>query len=66
MTPFPATATPVPTWLTAAEAAAYLRLPTTRALYKRVERGQVPAHRWGRHFRFRRAELDALLEKPRT
>jgi hypothetical protein len=32
-------------WLTAAEATTYLRLPSTRALYKRVERGQVPAHR---------------------
>ncbi len=49
------------TWLTAAEATAYLRLPSTRALYKRVERGQVPAHRWGRQFRFRRRDLEALL-----
>jgi excisionase family DNA binding protein len=54
--------TPVQTpWLTAAEAADYLRLPTTRALYKRVERGQVPAHRWGRQLRFARREIDALL-----
>jgi excisionase family DNA binding protein len=49
------------TWLTASEAAEYLRLPTTRALYKRVERGQLPAHRFGRQFRFRRRDLDALL-----
>jgi len=49
------------TWLTTAEATAYLRLPSTRALYKRVERGQVPAHRWGRQFRFRRRDLEALL-----
>ena len=54
---------PASPWLTAGEAAAYLRLPTVHALYKRVERGQVPAHRWGRLFRFRRSELDALLEK---
>jgi excisionase family DNA binding protein len=57
------TAVPAPgPWLTAEEAAEYLRLPSVRALYKRVERGQVPAHRWGRLFRFRRPELDALLE----
>lgn len=53
-------ARPTP-WLTAAEAADYLRLPTVRALYKRVERGQVPAHRLGRQFRFHRRDLDALL-----
>ncbi len=49
------------TWLTAEEAAKYLRLPSVRALYKRVERGQVPARRWGRHYRFRRRDLDVLL-----
>lgn len=48
-------------WLTAAEAAVYLRVPSVQALYKRVERGQVPAHRWGRCFRFHRRDLDALL-----
>jgi excisionase family DNA binding protein len=51
-------------WLTAAEAAEYLRLPTRMALYKRVERGQVRAHRWGRQLRFRRKELDALIDAP--
>lgn len=61
-TPETAEACTVGPWLTAAEAAVYLRLPSVYALYKRVERGQVPAHRWGRHFRFRRRELDALLE----
>jgi excisionase family DNA binding protein len=48
-------------WLTANEAAAYLRLPSARALYKRVERGHVRAHRWGRQLRFHRRDLDALL-----
>lgn len=51
-------------WMTSSEAAAYLRLPTRLALYKRVERGQVPAHRWGRQLRFRRRELDALISAP--
>jgi excisionase family DNA binding protein len=49
-------------WLTAGEAAEYLRLPSVQAVYKRVERGQLPVHRFGRLHRFRRAELDALLE----
>ena len=50
-------------WMTAGEAAAYLRLPSAQAVYKRAERGQVRAHRFGpRLLRFRRADLDALLE----
>jgi excisionase family DNA binding protein len=49
-------------WLTAAEAAAYLRLPSTRALYKRCERGQVRARRWGRQLRFHRRDLDRMLQ----
>jgi excisionase family DNA binding protein len=48
-------------WFTADEAARYLRLPSRRALYKRVERRQVRAHRWGRQLRFHRRDLDALL-----
>ncbi len=49
-------------WLNADEATAYLGLPTRKALYAAVERGQVPAHRLGRRrLRFSRDELDALL-----
>jgi len=48
-------------WMTADEVAEYLRLPSRAAVYKRVERGQLPAHRWGRRWRFRRSELDALV-----
>ncbi len=51
----------VSAWLTAADAAAYLGLPSAAALRKRVERGQVPAHRWGRQLRFKRSELDGLV-----
>lgn len=51
-------------WLNAREAAEYLRLPTVRALYKRIERGQLPAHRFGRQLRFARREIDALLRSP--
>ena len=48
-------------WMTAAEATAYLRLPTVKALYQRRARGQVKAYAFGRSLRFRRRDLDALL-----
>ena len=49
-------------WFTAEEAATYLGLPTRKALYAAVARGQVPARRFGRRrLRFNRVELDALL-----
>ncbi len=54
-----------PRWLTADETAGYLGLPTRKALYAAVERGQVPAHKLGRRLRFRREELDALLGRAR-
>ena len=51
-----------PRWLTADEATVHLGLPSRKALYAAVERGQVPAHRLGRRrLRFRLAELDSLL-----
>ena len=49
-------------WLTAAEAANYLRLPSVNALYQRVARGQVKALRLGRQMRFRRRDLDGLMQ----
>lgn len=48
-------------WLTAAQAAAYLGLPSIRALYQAVRRGQVPARRLGRRLRFLRQELDGTF-----
>jgi excisionase family DNA binding protein len=48
-------------WMTATEAADYLRLPSVNALYQRVARGQVKALRLGRQMRFRRRDLDALM-----
>ncbi len=50
-------------WLTAPEAAAYLGLPSHRALYQAIRRGQVRTHRLGRRLRFRTAELDAVLTR---
>lgn len=48
-------------WLTAAEAATYLGLPSRRALYMAIRRGQVPVHRLGRRMRFDARELDEAL-----
>jgi len=53
-------------WLTADEATAYLGLPTRKALYAAVARGQVPAHRLGRRrLRFKLDELENLLGQVR-
>lgn len=48
-------------WLTADEAASYLGLPSRRALYMAIRRGQVPVHRLGRRMRFDVHELDESL-----
>jgi excisionase family DNA binding protein len=53
--------TAVREWMTAGEAADYLRLPSVGALYQRVARGQVKPLRLGRQMRFRRRDLDALM-----
>jgi excisionase family DNA binding protein len=50
-------------WLTAREAAAYLRLPSVKALYQRRARGQIRAFMLGRRLRFLRRELDALMAR---
>ncbi len=49
-------------WLTADEAVVYLGLPSRKALYQAVRRGQLPVHRLGkRRMRFSRPELDEAL-----
>lgn len=49
-------------WLTASEAAEYLRLPSVKALYQRAARGQIKKYLLGaRLVRFRRRDLDALM-----
>lgn len=49
-------------WLTASEAAEYLRLPSVKALYQRAARGQIKKYVLGsRLIRFRRRDLDALM-----
>jgi hypothetical protein len=52
-------------WLTPDEAFVHLGLPTRKALYAAVARGQVPVHRWNTRLRFARSELDALLRNGR-
>ena len=49
-------------WLTAAQAAQYLSLPSVKALYQFTRRGLIPAHRLGRLLRYRRQELDNALK----
>lgn len=54
------------TWLNSTEAATYLRMPSVRALYQAIRRGQIPVHRVGpRSMRFNRAELDRALMSSR-
>ena len=49
-------------WMTPEEATAYLRLPTIKALYQAVRRGEVPCHRRAkRTMLFHREELDRAL-----
>lgn len=51
-----------PTWLNTEQAVAYLSLPSRKALYQAVRRGQIPVHRLGpRRMRFRRVELDSII-----
>jgi excisionase family DNA binding protein len=54
------------TWLTSNEAADYLRLPSVGALRVLVCKRRVPFHKLGRSLRFKRAELDRLLEASRS
>ena len=50
-----------PMWMTADQAAAYLGLPSRRALYMAIRRGHLPVHRLGRRIRFNSRELDDSL-----
>jgi excisionase family DNA binding protein len=52
-------------WLDAEGAARYLALPSKKAVYEAVRRGELPAYRLGRRLRFRREELDAVLLRQR-
>jgi len=59
------TAANTPEWLTAEELAEYLSLPSRKAVYQAVRRGDLPAYRLGKRVRFRRDEIDALMTRGR-
>lgn len=50
-------------WMTAQQAWQYIGLPSVKALYQAIRRGDIPHYRCGRRLRFKRAELDAWLER---
>jgi len=54
------------TWLTSNEAAQYLRLPSVGALRVLVCKRRVPFHKLGRNLRFKKAELDRMMEASRN
>jgi excisionase family DNA binding protein len=59
----PASSARATDWLTADEAVAFVGLPSRRALYMAVRRGQLPVHRMGRRMRFSARELDETLRR---
>jgi excisionase family DNA binding protein len=55
------------TWMTSDQAVKYLALPSRKALYQAVRRGQIPSHRIGRRsLRFSKAEIDQWIARSRT
>jgi excisionase family DNA binding protein len=53
-------------WMNADQATEYLGMPSRKALYQAVRRGQIPGHRIGRRLRFKAAELDRWINRSRT
>ena len=56
-------------WLSTRRAAQHLGI-TTRTLYRFIDRGEIPAYRFGRVIRLKQREVDAFIEthriQPRT
>jgi len=50
-------------WLNTDETAEYLRI-SCNAVRMKISRGELKPHRLGRHLRFKRSDLDMLLEPP--
>ena len=50
-------------WMTADEAARYLGMPSRKALYQAIRRGQIRGHRLGRRLRFQKVDLDQALTR---
>ena len=53
------------TWLTPDEVCAYLAMPKA-TLYTWVSLGKIPAHKLGRLLRFKKDEIDELMETNRV
>ncbi len=51
-------------WLSTADAAENLGI-TTRTLYRFINQGDLPAYRFGRVIRVKRADVDAFIEASR-
>lgn len=50
-----------PAVMTVEEVAEYLRIPRG-SVYRLAQRGGIPAHKVGRHWRFRRETIDRWLD----
>ncbi len=51
-----------PEWLKPIDAARRLKIPT-RELYRLIDGGELPAYKFGRVIRLRRADVDAYIER---
>ena len=54
-----------PTFLTTEEVLDYLKV-NSRTIYRLIHRGDLPAVRIGRQWRFRQTDLDAWLDRQRA
>ena len=54
-----------PTWLSTPAAAKRLGV-TSRTLYRFIDEGQLPAHKFGRVIRLKQADVDAYIESCRV
>lgn len=51
-------------WLSTADAAKSLGI-TPRTLYRFIDQGELPAYRFGRVIRVKRADIDAFIDQSR-
>jgi excisionase family DNA binding protein len=55
---------PRPSYMTTDEVLDYLKV-NSRTIYRLIHRGELPAVRVGRQWRFRQSDLDAWLDRQR-
>jgi len=55
---------PRPSYMTTDEVLSYLKV-NSRTIYRLIHRGELPAVRVGRQWRFRQTDLDAWLDRQR-